>query len=537
MSEAKKILFGNESRAKLKAGVDKLCNAVKVTLGPKGRTVIIQNNYGVPIITKDGVSVAKEVYLEDSIEDIGAQIVKDVALRTAEIAGDGTTTSIVLAQSMIALGNELIKPETNLMTMKKGMDSALEKVLKYLDSISEPINDNIEKVIQIASISANGDREIGEFIGKAMERVGVEGAVSIKDSVSRSTYVDVIEGLEIDRGYLSSAFVTDTARRVTEFDTSPFILVYDSKIRNAWSLEALFTFVATAQKALLIICDSIDPNALDTLVKNKVRVNYPLCIINAPSFGENRIELMKDIAAMTGAPYLSEKEGYTIEEFEPQDLGSADSIIVSDENTIIIGGKSDPVILASRMEDLKIQREKIPEEDRADINKRIAGFNNGVAVVYVGAQTNIEQKEKYDRVEDALFATKAAMQTGILPGGGAALFSALKNADLMVGTGDFALGEHIVFSALSSPVRTILENAGITDFKIMEQISITEKGHFGIDAITEKIVDLKVNGIIDPTKVTKEALKNAVSVAGSLLTTECVISELQPDGEHMPKMY
>ena len=539
---AKHIEFQMEAREKLRRGVDALANAVKVTLGPKGRNVIIDKKFGAPHITKDGVTVAKEIELKDPIENMGAQMLKEVASKTADIAGDGTTTATVLAQAIVREGLKNVTAGANPMELKRGIEEAVKVVVAELHKMKKNIGDSKE-IAQVGTISANNDSEIGDLIAQAMEKVGKDGVITVEEAKGLETYLEVVEGMQFDRGYLSPYFVTNADSMEVELD-KPFILLYDKKISQMKDLMPALEATMQTTRPLLIIAEDIDGEALATLVVNKIRGVLKVAAVKAPGFGDRRKAMLEDIATLTGGVVISEEQGYQLSAVTIDMLGRCDKITVDKDNTIIVGGKGVDEDIKSRVNQLKIQIENTTSDyDKEKMQERLAKLSGGVAVLYVGAATEVAMKEKKDRVDDALHATKAAVQEGIVPGGGVALLrciAALKpgrggiNDNLL--KGDVGSGVSIVRRALEEPLRLIVENAGLEAGVIINQILSAENIDYGFNARDEVYENFYETGIIDPTKVTRSALENAASIAGLLLTTECVITDRVDENKpaHMP---
>ena len=537
---AKTIKFDSEARSSLKAGVDKLANAVKVTLGPKGRNVILQKEYGAPHITKDGVSVAKEIQLEDPIENLGAQLVKEVASKTADEAGDGTTTATVLAQEIYTLGSKNVVAGADPMKLKKGIDTAVEVVVKELAAISKKISTSKE-IEQVATISANNDTEIGAMIADAMDKIGKDGIITVEEAKGTETSVKVVEGMQIDRGYLSPYFVTNQESMEAELD-APYILLYDKRISAMKDILPLLEQVAQTGRSLLIIAEDVDGEALASLVVNKMRGTLKVCAVKAPAFGDRRKEILNDLATLTGGTLISEELGMKLETVKLNQLGSAEKINIDKDNTTIINGAGKPEDIAARVETIKTQIEKTTSDyDREQMQSRLSKLSGGVAIIYIGATTETELKEKKDRVDDALHATRAAVAEGIVPGGGTALIRAQaalespEKIDLVNADADFVTGVLILKKAIESPLRTIVNNANDNGSELVIKQVKQETGNVGYNARSEKFEDLVEAGIIDPTKVTRLALENAASIAGLLLTTECVVTINKEDNENKQK--
>ena len=522
---AKEISFDTEARAKLKAGVDALANAVKVTLGPKGRNVVIQKSFGAPSITKDGVSVAKEIELENPIENMGAQMVKEVASKTSDVAGDGTTTATVLAQAMITAGMKNVTAGANPMDLKRGIDKAVKLVIQDLAAQSEVIGDDFDKVKQVGSISANNDEEIGSLIADAMKRVSKDGVITVEEAKGTDTYVDEVLGMQFDRGYLSPYFVTDADSMVTEYENA-LILIHDKKISNMQDIVPILEKAVGSGRPLLIIAEDIESQALGVLVVNRLRAQLKVVAVKAPGFGDRRKAMLEDIAILTGGTVISEEKGYKLENVELEHLGTAEKISVDKDNTTIVNGGGDGQQITARINQIKQQIETTTSDyDREKLQERLAKLAGGVAVLYVGAATEVEMKEKKDRVDDALHATRAAVEEGIVAGGGVALVRALSAIEDLKGDNeDETIGVGIVRKALEAPVRIIADNAGVEGSVILQGVRNGD-GAYGYNARTGEFEDLKKAGVIDPTKVTRIALENAASIAGMILTTACVIND------------
>ncbi|MBM1104646.1 chaperonin GroEL [Aurantibacter crassamenti] len=526
---AKDIKFDIEARDGLKRGVDALANAVKVTLGPKGRNVIISKSFGAPVVTKDGVSVAKEIELSDPIEDMGAQMVKEVASKTNDLAGDGTTTATVLAQSIVKEGLKNVAAGANPMDLKRGIDKAVEAIVADLAKQSKKVGDSSEKIKQVASISANNDETIGDLIAVAFGKVGQEGVITVEEAKGTDTYVDVVEGMQFDRGYLSPYFVTDTDKMVTELE-NPYILLFDKKISNLQEILPILEPVAQAGRSLLIIAEDVDGQALATLVVNKLRGGLKIAAVKAPGFGDRRKAMLEDIAILTGGTVISEERGFSLENASLDMLGTAGSVTVDKDNTTIVNGEGVKKDIKARVNQIKSQIETTTSDyDREKLQERLAKLAGGVAVLYVGAASEVEMKEKKDRVDDALHSTRAAVEEGIVAGGGVALIRA-KSALAKIATdnADEETGVQIVARAIEAPLRTIVENAGGEGSVVAAKVQ-EGKGDFGYDAKADKYVDMLKAGIIDPTKVTRVALENAASVAGMILTTECALIDIKEE--------
>ena len=522
---AKQILFEKDARDKLKAGVDKLANAVKVTLGPKGRNVIIDKKYGAPSITKDGVTVAKEIELEDAIENMGAQMCKEVASKTADQAGDGTTTATVLAQAIVGPGLKALASGANPMDLKRGIDKAVRVVVESLKKQSENVGKDFSKIEQVASISANNDNEIGKMIADAMKKVGTEGVITVEEAKGTETEVKTVEGMQFDRGYLSPYFVTNAESMEAELEGA-YILIYEKKISNMRELLPILEKTAQAGKPLLILSEEVEGEALATLVVNKLRGTIKVCAVKAPGFGDRRKEMLKDIAVLTGGICISEEMGYKLENADLSYLGQAEKISVDKDNTTIVNGKGDKDQIKARIAEIKAQIEKTTSDyDREKLQERLAKLSGGVAVLYIGAPTEVEMKEKKDRVDDALHATRAAVEEGIVAGGGVAYIRAQSGLEKLKGDNDDeTTGISIVRRAIEEPLRQIVVNSGLEGSIVVQKVR-EGKDDYGYNARTDEYVNLKKAGVIDPTKVTRIALENAASIASMLLTTEVVITD------------
>ena len=533
---AKEISFNSDARAALKSGIDALAEAVKVTLGPKGRNVVIQKSFGAPTITKDGVTVAKEIELEDAVQNMGAQMVKEVASKTADAAGDGTTTATVLAQAMVAAGMKYVAAGANPMDLKRGIDKAVDSVIKGLKDQSEVIGSDFEKVQQVGSISANNDEEIGSLIADAMKRVTKDGVITVEEAKGTDTYVDEVIGMQFDRGYLSPYFITDTEGMVTEYE-NPLILIHDKKISNVQDIVPVLEKSAQAGRPLLIIAEDVESQALGLLVVNRLRGGLKVVAVKAPGFGDRRKAMLEDIAILTGGTVISEEKGYKLENTDLDLLGSAEKITVDKDNTTIVNGSGSQDDINGRINQIKSQIETTTSDyDREKLQERLAKLAGGVAVLYVGAATEVEMKEKKDRVDDALHATRAAVEEGIVAGGGVALVRTITGLDdVAVVNEDEGMGVQIVKKALESPLRTIAQNAGVDGSVVLQEVMRSE-GSNGYNARTDEYQDLKEAGVIDPTKVTRIAVENAGSIAGMVLTTECVINDMKEDAPPMPPM-
>lgn len=524
---AKSIHFNIEAREGLKRGVDALANAVKVTLGPKGRNVVIGKKYGSPAITKDGVSVAKEIELENEIENMGAQMVKEVASKTADLAGDGTTTATVLAQSIVTTGLKNVAAGANPMDLKRGIDKAVIATVESLKALSKEIGDDNKKIEQVATISANNDSAIGSLIAEAMKKVGKDGVITVEEAKGTDTTVDVVEGMQFDRGYQSAYFVTNTEKMVAELENA-YILIYDKKVSNMKDLLPILEKVVQTGKPLLIISEEVEGEALATLVVNKIRGSLKIAAVKAPGFGDRRKEMLQDIAVLTGGTVISEEQGRKLDDATMEDLGRASSISIDKDNTIIVGGAGSKEAIDARINQIKAQIENTTSDyDREKLQERLAKLAGGVAVLYIGAASEVEMKEKKDRVDDALHATRAAVEEGIVPGGGIAYIRAVAALDkLKADNDDEMTGIAIVKRALEEPLRQIIANAGGEGSIIVQKVK-EGKDDFGYNARTEQYENLIKSGVIDPTKVSRVALENAASVAGMILTTECALVEIK----------
>jgi chaperonin GroEL len=522
---AKQLFFETDARNKMKKGVDVLANAVKVTLGPKGRNVVIEKKFGSPAVTKDGVTVAKEIELEDAIENMGAQMVKEVASKTADIAGDGTTTATVLAQAIITEGLKNVAAGANPMDLKRGIDKAVKAVIENLRSQSQTVGNDNKKIEQVATISANNDSEIGALIAQAMEKVSKDGVITIEEAKGIETTVDVVEGMQFDRGYISPYFVTNSEKMEAELE-NPYILIYDKKISSMKDILHILEKVAQSGRPLLIISEDLEGEALATLVVNKLRGTLKVAAVKAPGFGDRRKEMLQDIAVLTKGIVISEEQGYKLENVDLTYLGEATAVTIDKDNTTVVGGKGDKKDITARVNQIKAQIESTTSDyDKEKLQERLAKLSGGVAVLYVGAATEVEMKEKKDRVDDALHATRAAVEEGIVPGGGVAYIRAIESIENLKGlNADETTGIQIVKRAVEEPLRQIVVNSGIEGSIVVQKIK-EGKGDFGFNARTEVYENLLAAGVIDPTKVTRIALENAASIAGMLLTTECVISD------------
>lgn len=533
---AKELFFDSEAREKMKRGVDTLANAVKVTLGPKGRNVIIDKKFGSPQITKDGVTVAKEIELEDAVENMGAQLVKEVASKTADQAGDGTTTATVLAQSIYTIGSKNVAAGANPMDLKKGIEKAVDAIVKDLKKQSRPITTSNE-IAQVATISANNDSEIGKMISSAMDKVGREGVITVEEARGTETEVKTVEGMQFDRGYLSAYFVTNTDKMEVELE-KPFILISEKKVSSMKELLPVLEVVAQTGRPLLIISEDVDGEALATLVVNKIRGALKVAAVKAPGFGDRRKAMLEDIAILTGGTVIAEERGFKLENASIEYLGQADKIIIDKDNTTIVNGSGSKDDINNRVNQIKSQIENTTSDyDREKLQERLAKLSGGVAILYIGAATEVEMKEKKDRVDDALHATRAAVEEGIIAGGGVALIRAIGSLDKLKGENeDQITGINIIRQAVESPLRTIIANAGGEASVVVNAVR-AGKDDFGYNAREDKYENMIAAGIIDPTKVTRLALENAASIAGLLLTTECVIADKpanEPAHSHAP---
>ena len=533
---AKDIKFDIDARDGLKRGVDALANAVKVTLGPKGRNVIISKSFGAPQVTKDGVSVAKEVELEDALENMGAQMVKEVASKTNDLAGDGTTTATVLAQAIVKEGLKNVAAGANPMDLKRGIDKAVQAIVADLEKQAKKVGNSSEKIRQIASISANNDETIGELISEAFEKVGKEGVITVEEAKGTDTYVDVVEGMQFDRGYLSPYFVTDSDKMIADLE-NPYILLFDKKISNLQEILPILEPVAQSGRPLLIIAEDVEGQALATLVVNKLRGGLKIAAVKAPGFGDRRKAMLEDISILTGGTVISEERGFSLENADLEMLGTAETVTIDKDNTTIVNGSGKASDIKARVNQIKNQIESTTSDyDREKLQERLAKLAGGVAVLYVGAASEIEMKEKKDRVDDALNATRAAVEEGIVAGGGVALVRAQKTLDKISDVNlDEVTGIQIVARAIEAPLRTIVDNAGGEGSVVINKVT-EGKGDFGYDAKSDVFVDMLKAGIIDPKKVTRVALENAASVAGMILTTECALIDIKEDTPAMPPM-
>ncbi len=535
---AKDIKFDIQARNGIKRGVDALANAVKVTLGPKGRNVIISKSFGAPTVTKDGVTVAKEIELEDALENMGAQMVKEVASKTNDLAGDGTTTATVLAQAIVKEGLKNVAAGANPMDLKRGIDKAVEALTADLAKQTKEVGDSSEKIKQVASISANNDDKIGDLIAQAFDKVGKEGVITVEEAKGTETHVDVVEGMQFDRGYLSPYFVTNSEKMTADLE-DPYILLFDKKISSMKDLLPVLEPVAQSGKPLLIIAEDVDGEALATLVVNKLRGSLKIAAVKAPGFGDRRKAMLEDIAILTGGTVISEERGFTLENATIDMLGTAEKVAIDKDNTTIVNGAGNNSEIENRVNQIKAQIESTTSDyDKEKLQERLAKLAGGVAVLYVGAASEVEMKEKKDRVDDALHATRAAVEEGIVAGGGVALVRAQAVlSKIKTENSDEATGVQIVSRAIESPLRTIVENAGGEGSVVINKV-LEGKKDFGYDAKTDTYVDMMKAGIIDPKKVTRVALENAASVAGMILTTECALIDLPEDnagGGGMPQ--
>jgi chaperonin GroEL len=527
---AKQIKFDLDARDGLKRGVDALANAVKVTLGPKGRNVIIDKKFGAPQITKDGVTVAKEIELKDAIENMGAQMVKEVASRTNDVAGDGTTTATVLAQAIVTTGLKNVAAGANPMDLKRGIDKAVEAVVAELHNISKPVGNDSAMIEQVASISANSDFTIGKLIAEAMAKVGKEGVITVEEAKGTETTVEVVEGMQFDRGYQSPYFVTD-AEKMEAVLENPYILIHDKKISNMKDMLPVLEKAAASGKPLLIICEEVEGEALATLVVNKIRGSLKIAAVKAPGFGDRRKAMLEDIAILTGGTVISEEKGLKLEDATLEDLGTAEKIVIDKDNTTVVNGAGEAKAIKARVNQIKAQIESTTSDyDKEKLQERLAKLAGGVAVLYVGAATEVEMKEKKDRVDDALAATRAAVEEGIVPGGGVAYLRTIAAiGKIKPENADEKTGIDIVLRSIEEPLRQIVANAGLEGSIVVQKVK-EGKGDFGYNARTDVYEDLFKAGVIDPTKVTRVALENAASIAGMLLTTECVLADEPEEG-------
>ncbi len=526
---AKQIVFDLEARDQIKKGVDALANAVKVTLGPKGRNVVIDKKFGAPQVTKDGVTVAKEIELSDPIQNMGAQMVKEVASKTGEIAGDGTTTATVLAQSIVSVGLKNVAAGANPMDLKRGIDKAVAAIVAELKNIKQDVGDDNSKIEQVATISANNDKTIGALIALAMKKVGKEGVITVEEAKGTETHVEVVEGMQFDRGYQSPYFVTN-AEKMEAVLENPFILIYDKKISSMKDVLPLLEKTVQTGRPLLIISEEVDGEALATLVVNKIRGSLKVCAVKAPGFGDRRKAMLEDIAILTGGTLISEEQGRRLEDASLADLGTAEKIEVNKDNTTIVNGSGEKALITARVNQIKAQIETTTSDyDREKLQERLAKLAGGVAVLYVGAASEVEMKEKKDRVDDALHATRAAVEEGIVPGGGVAYIRAVVALDKLVAiNADEKTGIDIIRRAVEEPLRQIVANAGLEGSIIVQKVK-EGKGDYGYNAFSDQYENLFAAGVIDPTKVSRVALENAASIASMILTTECVLADEKED--------
>ena len=531
---AKEILFNIDARDQLKKGIDTLANAVKVTLGPKGRNVIIEKKFGAPHITKDGVTVAKEVELADAYQNTGAQLVKEVASKTGDDAGDGTTTATVLAQAIVAEGLKNVTAGASPMDIKRGIDKAVAKVVESIKAQSEMVGDNYDKIEQVGTVSANNDPVIGKLIADAMRKVSKDGVITIEEAKGTDTTIGVVEGMQFDRGYLSAYFVTNTEKMECEME-KPYILIYDKKISNLKDFLPILEPAVQTGRPLLVIAEDVDSEALTTLVVNRLRSQLKICAVKAPGFGDRRKEMLEDIAVLTGGVVISEEKGLKLEQATIEMLGTAEKVTITKDNTTIVNGAGDKENIKERCEQIKAQIAATKSDyDREKLQERLAKLSGGVAVLYVGAASEVEMKEKKDRVDDALRATRAAIEEGIVPGGGVAYIRALESLEGLEGdNADETTGIHIIKRAIEEPLRQICANAGKEAAVVVQKVR-EGKGDFGYNARTDVYENLHAAGVVDPAKVTRVALENAASIAGMFLTTECVIVEKKEDKPEMP---
>ena len=528
------IKFNIEAREQMKQGVDQLANAVKVTLGPKGRNVIIEKKFGAPQITKDGVTVAKEIELADAFQNAGAQLVKSVASKTGDDAGDGTTTATVLAQAIVREGLKNVTAGANPMDLKRGIDKAVAKVVECIKGMSEQVGDDYNKIEQVAAVSANNDPEIGKLLAEAMKKVSKDGVITIEEAKGRDTTIGVVEGMQFDRGYLSAYFVTNTEKMECEME-NPYILIYDKKISNLKDFLPILEPAVQTGRPLLVIAEDVDSEALTTLVVNRLRGQLKICAVKAPGFGDRRKAMLEDIAILTGGVVISEEKGLKLEQATIEMLGSADKVTISKDNTTIVSGHGQSELIRDRINQIKNEIQNTTSSyDKEKLQERLAKLSGGVAVLYVGAPSETEMKEKKDRVDDALCATRAAIEEGIIPGGGVAYIRAIKALEGLEGeNADETTGIRIVERAIEEPLRQIVENAGLEGSVVVNNVKGAE-GDYGYNARADKYENLKACGIIDPAKVARVALENAASIAGMFLTTECVICDAKEDKPEMP---
>ena len=531
---AKDIKFNIEARDLMKQGVDSLANAVKVTLGPKGRNVIIEKKFGAPHITKDGVTVAKEIELADPFQNAGAQLVKSVASKTGDDAGDGTTTATVLAQAIVREGLKNVAAGANPMDLKRGIDKAVSAVVSEIKDMAEVVGDDYQKIEQVATVSANNDPEIGQLLADAMQKVSKDGVITIEEAKGRDTTIGVVEGMQFDRGYLSPYFVTNTEKMECEME-NPYILIYDKKISNLKDFLPILEPAVQTGRPLLVIAEDVESEALTTLVVNRLRGQLKICAVKAPGFGDRRKAMLQDIATLTGGLVISEETGLKLEQATIEMLGTADKVTVSKDNTTIVNGHGDKQMIVERVSQIKNEiANSTSDYDKEKLQERLAKLAGGVAVLYVGAPSEVEMKEKKDRVDDALCATRAAIEEGIIPGGGVAYIRAQKALDTLTGANtDEQTGIRIVRRAIEEPLRQIVENAGLEGSVVVNEVRNGE-GDYGYNAREDKYEDMKASGIIDPAKVTRVALENAASIAGMFLTTECVICDAKEDKPELP---
>ena len=532
---AKDIKFNIDARELLKRGVDQLADAVKVTLGPKGRNVVIEKKFGAPLITKDGVSVAKEIELEDKFENTGAQLVKSVASKTGDDAGDGTTTATILTQAIVREGLKNVTAGANPLDLKKGIDKAVKAVVEHIKNSAQLVGDNYDKIEQVATVSANNDPEIGKLLADAMRRVSKDGVITIEESKSRETYIDIVEGMQFDRGYLSGYFVTDAEKMECVMD-NPYILLYDKKISNIKDFLPILQPVAESGRSLLVIAEDVDSEALTTLVVNRLRAGLKICAVKAPGFGDRRKAMLEDIAVLTGATVISEEKGLKLEQATIEMLGTCEKATVGKENTTIVNGAGEKTVIADRVNQIKSEISNTTSAyDKEKLQERLAKLAGGVAVLYVGANSEVEMKEKKDRVDDALCATRAAIEEGVVAGGGSTYIHALDVLkDLKGDNQDEQTGVNIVERAIEEPLRQIVANAGGEGAVVVQKVR-EGKGDFGYNARTGVYEDMRKAGVIDPAKVSRVALENAASIAGMFLTTECIIVD-KPEENPMPAM-
>ena len=531
---AKEIKFNIKAREELKNGVDALADAVKVTLGPKGRNVIIEKKFGAPHITKDGVTVAREIELEDPFQNMGAQLVKEVASKTGDQAGDGTTTATVLAQAIVNVGLKNVAAGANPMDLKRGIDKAVSAVVEGIKAQSQEVDNDFKKIENVARVSANNDEEIGKLIAEAMEKVSKDGVITVEEAKGTDTTVDVVEGMQFDRGYISPYFVTNSEKMECEMD-SPYILLYDKKISNLKDMLPILEAVAQSGRPLLIIAEDVDNEALATLVVNRLRGSLKICAVKAPGFGDRRKEMLEDIAILTGGTVISEVKGMQLAQATINDLGTAEKVTVNKDNTTIVNGAGSKEAIAQRVAQIKAQIETTTSNyDKEKLQERLAKLSGGVAVLYIGAPSEVEMKEKKDRVDDALSATRAAIAEGIVPGGGVAYIRTLSKLDELKGEhDDETTGIAIIRRAIEEPMRQIMENAGVEGAVILQKVK-DGKGDFGFNARTDTFENFFETGVIDPAKVTRVALENAASIAGMFLTTECVIADKKEETPAAP---